>query len=151
MKTHPISDSLSYDRTTGIFYRKLKNGETRKTGTLRKDGYLQCTINKKCYLLHRLAWLFETGRFPENQIDHINRNKKDNRISNLRDVTNSENHFNMPNTKGYYYFKRTKKWVAQIKVNGNCKGLGYFNTEEEARDAYIEAKKNTHKIRGMYV
>jgi hypothetical protein len=82
---------------------------------------------------------------PENmQIDHINNNRLDNRKCNLRIVTMQQNMWNKPKTKGY--FKSRKKWTARITANGEHIHLGTFNTEEEARNAYIKAKEIYHKI-----
>jgi hypothetical protein len=78
-------------------------------------------------------------------LDHINQNRQDNRISNLRMVTNQQNSFNT-NAKGYYWHKKNKKWRSKIHVNGKRIYLGYFNTEIEARQSYLEAKKIHHII-----
>jgi hypothetical protein len=121
-----------------------------------ENGYKQITITPKQYLLHRVnyyAWNQEWNihdSSKNNQIDH----KKDkgnlpknqyNNIENLRVVTSQQNHFNI-NCKGYYWDKKTQKWQAQIRVRGKNKHLGRFNTEDEARQAYLDAKKIYHKI-----
>ena len=78
------------------------------------------------------------------QIDHIDRNRINNHINNLRIVTPQQNCFNR-NAKGYYLDKHNK-YVAQIKLNRKIKHLGYYDTEEEAHNAYLEAKKIYHII-----
>lgn len=88
-------------------------------------GYILGTINKKSYRLHRIVWLWHHGYFPENQIDHINRIRTDNRIENLREVTpacNMRNKGNMrTNTsgvKGVSLVKKSNVWIAQISIYG---------------------------------
>ena len=84
------------------------------------------------------------GNVDFERLDHIDTNKSNNSITNLRILTHQENLFNT-NAKGYYYHKKTNKWVSMIGINYTQKNLGYFNTEEEARNAYLEAKKKYHK------
>ena len=79
-------------------------------------------------------------------IDHINGVKCDNRIENLRSVTNQENQFNRKGTKGYTFDKLLKKYKTQIRLNNELKYIGLFNTEEEARKAYLDAKNEYHII-----
>jgi len=143
---------------------KLENGEIynyRKTKTkiywckitftLGNNGYLKCylTINKKQrgFLFHRLIYLFYNQEWDifntKLVIDHISRNKLDNRIENLRPLTIQENLFNT-DAKGYSFNKG--KWEARIMINRKSKYIGRYNTEEEAHEAYLEAKKKYHKI-----
>jgi hypothetical protein len=92
---------------------------------------------------HRFIYYFMTGEIPE-QVDHINRVKHDNRLQNLRSVTNQQNQFNT-NSKGYSLHKCGKQ-AAHIKVNGVKIHLGLYDTEEEARSAHLAAKAKYHKI-----
>jgi len=78
------------------------------------------------------------------QIDHINGNSKDNRIQNLRKATNQQNSINRKHVKGFSFVKRSEKWEAAIRFNGRAKFLGYFDTEEQAREAYLRAKEKLH-------
>lgn len=80
------------------------------------------------------------------QVDHINGNPLDNRKCNLRIVSNQQNSFNRTKIKGYYYKKQAKKWQSQIMLNDKKIYIGLFDTEEEARNAYLEAKKIYHTI-----
>lgn len=121
---------------TGMFGKVLKSKHA--------EGYLTLNLNKKYKLLqHQLVWYITYGMVVES-IDHINGIKDDNRICNLRSVTNQENAFNRTKAKGYYWNKRDKKWQANIKLNGKSINLGYFITEEEARQAYLDAKLIYH-------
>ena len=85
---------------------------------------------------------------PGYQIDHINGDKLDNRRCNLRIVTASENQRNRRNVKGYTYCKRNKKWLAYLFLDGHFKNLGYFKTEEEAKEARQVAKEKYYTIIG---
>ncbi len=95
--------------------------------------------------IHQFAFYTIYGYVPE-LIDHINRVKNDNRIINLREVTQQENNFNT-NAKGYSWHKRQKKWQASIRKDYKVIHLGCFEIEEEARNAYLEAKKIYHIIK----
>jgi hypothetical protein len=118
----------------------------------RKDGYLLILIGDKNYYVHRVIYklyhpewdIYDNSR--ENRIDHENRNRADNRIINLRNVTEQENQFNRNNTKGYYWNKQRNRWIAQIQVNRKHIYLGRFNNEEDARKAYLDGKKIYHVI-----
>ena len=86
-----LKELLDYNPETGLFtwnvYNNIKNKTT--AGTF-NDGYIQIKIKQKIYQAHRLAWLYVYGEWPKGQIDHINGIRDDNRIENLRDVTNRE-------------------------------------------------------------
>jgi hypothetical protein len=125
--------------------------------TDKDTGYKRVSITPKKYLLHRVNyyahnqdWDIHNSCIKTNSIDH----KKDkgdlpkhqyNNIENLRVVTNQENSFNT-NAKGYYWNKQKQKWHARIMVNCKYKHLGYFDLEEDARQAYLEAKEIYHII-----
>lgn len=139
-----LKEMLHYDEDTGIFTRKTKVAN-RLAGTVsganHNKGYLQITIDGENFLAHRLVWLYVYGKWPQNQIDHINRNKKDNRILNLRDVSNSTNQMNIGlrshNSSGVTGVVKSSKshkpWAAQIHRNNKKIFLGYFHTVEEAK------------------
>lgn len=125
----------------------------KRAGALRPDGYISICIEGKSYQAHRLAWLFVHGLMPEQQIDHINMNRSDNRIINLRDVHQSINQQNRYVRKklsalptGVCVFKRNLKRPYQAKIwkNGKTIHLGYFETADLAHSAYIKARKDIH-------
>lgn len=124
----------------------------KKTGTIVKKnllGYREIKFKGKTYKEHRLIWLIHYGVLPPKgyDIDHINHDRSDNRIHNLRLATRSQNCMNRrpKESLGTTYCKVREKWVAQIKVSGVRKWLGYFDTAEEAKQAYLEAKRIYHK------
>lgn len=108
--------------------------------------YVRCKIKVndkwKTKSLHRFLTKAEDGL----QIDHIDGNPLDNRRSNLRAVTHQQNHFNRTSARGCYWNKLLKKYQAQITVDGKQIHLGCFDTEQEARAAYLEAKEKYHII-----
>jgi hypothetical protein len=115
-------------------------------GCLSKDGYRVFQYRKKQWYEHRIVWEMHNGEIPDGLfIDHINRDKADNRIENLRLVTTQENGFNR-GAKGYRFVEREGKWKAAIKKDGTIIHLGYFRTENEAADAYAKAKEIHHKL-----
>lgn len=132
---------LNYDPKTGVFtnrtFRGLRALEGAEAGNITSNGYIDVTIRKRKYKAHRLAWLYVYGEWPENNIDHINRIKTDNRISNLRDVTQAENGRNKSTHKnntsgvtGVDYHKG--QWRARIRVNRKSLHLGYYATMADA-------------------
>lgn len=148
---------FDYDPHTGNFYRKVSPTNSVKVGdiagTLTKKGYIDIGIDGERYLAHRLAWLIETGEFPKEQIDHINCVKNDNRIANLRCVSNSVNQQNKKTASnknssgllGVSWMERAKKWKAQIQLNKSVIYLGLFEDKEQAHHAYVQAKRSLHE------
>jgi len=126
------------------FNKKLKKW-TVCEGTLNGEGYLRMGIDGKMYLCHRvLGHVFGIlDLHSPLKIDHIDRNRTNNSISNLRPATNQQNQFNT-DAKGYYWNKRDKKWKAHIGLNGKQIHLGYFDTEQQASQAYQNAKLIYH-------
>ena len=139
---------LAY-RSDGVLIWKRPFGSRAKAGFaagwINKKGYLHMSFNKKKYNVHRIVWAIVKREDPlELQIDHINENKLDNRIANLRRATKKQNACNKKAVKGYYFAKRQKKWKGQIRADGKPIHLGYFDTEEQAREAYLRAKEKLH-------
>jgi hypothetical protein len=114
----------------------------------RSSGYIkiQISYNKKRYSIrgHQFIW-YDVYKEIVDCIDHINMVRDDNRIENLRSVTIQQNGFNR-NAKGYCWCKLNKKWMSSIKSDSGYKNLGYFDNEQEAHQAYLEAKKIYHII-----
>lgn len=128
-----------------------KNSEKVAFRVARKDGYLQGKIARVSYLSHRVAWAIDRGAWPDSDIDHINGDRSDNRIVNLREATDTENGRNRGKNKnnrsgykGVSKFKNEKRWGARICENGNKHYLGSFHTPEAAYAAYCEAAKRLH-------
>lgn len=146
-----VKTLLDYDPETGIFVWKVsrrKRLQGVKAGRISNKGYVQISIDDKRYSAHRLAWLVYYGEFPNGWLDHINRNKSDNRISNLRIATNQQNQFNqgLPSNntsgfKGVVWNKNQGKWNAAMTLNGKRHHLGTFETKEEASAAYEKFAK----------
>ena len=147
-----LKEKLELFKEKGWTYNKETGEVFSHTGKIKNTtnylGYIQCglIVDTKSVKVqaHQLAWYLSTGNVP-NTIDHINRIKNDNRFINLRNVTIQENTFNT-NAKGYCWSKSKKKFRSNICISGKLKFLGYYNTEEEARKAYLDAKKIYHLI-----
>ncbi len=144
---------LDYEPETGIFTWKVRAASNVKVGDAagcqNGDGYLRITVQSRKYKAHRLAWLHFHGVWPKDQLDHINRNRADNRIANLREVTNKQNMQNAGkyshNTSGHpgvYWDKKRSKWRATIRHNQKLIHLGYFSILEDA----IAARKAAEKL-----
>ena len=151
-----LHELFDYDASTGNFIRKTNVTYNAKIGDVAgcKDhstGYLRLRIDGKAYYCHRLAWFYVHGSLPAMQIDHINGNRTDNRIENLREASNYENCLNNSlrtnNTSGYIgvsWSKNMKKWESYITSNQKRIKLGYFDDPEKAHQAYVEAKQKLH-------
>ena len=128
------------------YWRLMKQSNTNK-------GYKKVYIGKNyqvhrvMYYIHNPEWDIDDSR-RDNSIDHIDGDKQNNSIENLRVVTNAQNGWNNSHTKckGYYWDKKNKKFKAHIKVNYKQIHLGCFDLESDARNAYLEAKKIYHII-----
>lgn len=140
-----VRDLLNYNPSTGIFTwaNPLQKARiSRLAGwTNKENGYHFLRIDGYIYAGQRIAWLYINGTEPKGEIDHINGNRTDNRISNLRDVTQQQNCQNSTKAKGFGKYPYLKKFKAYIAINGKQKHLGYFSKEEDARAAYLKAKK----------
>lgn len=138
--TEELRRQFDYDPETGIMTRKtgiLGHSAGAPVGTLHHTGY----VTTKSVGVHRLAWQYVYGTAPPCSIDHINGDRADNRISNLRLATNSQNQANRKAapSRGASWNKSCQKWQAQIKVEGRSIYLGLFATQAEAQDAYARA------------
>jgi|KBSSwiStaDraftv2_1062776.scaffolds.fasta_scaffold633658_2 hypothetical protein len=150
---------LRYEPDTGKFFWLKRPGGGARTdlvgkqaGCVNDKNYRVIMIDSKEYAAHRLAWLYVYGDWPANQIDHINRNRTDNRIVNLREATGPQNCANAKarssrsGLKGAHWNKRYGgKWSATIHRNGRAQWLGYFSTAKKAHTAYCKAAKGVDK------
>lgn len=142
-----LKEVLDYAPETGVFTRKVSGAVA---GGNDGRGYVRLRVDGKKYKAHRLAWFYVYGTWPNGQIDHINRVKSDNMITNLRDVDNSCNKMNnylarKDNAIGVLGVSRRKcGYVARITSNGETITLGTFKCVSDASDAYLEAKKIYH-------
>lgn len=154
-----LKELLSYNPETGIFTRlSARSGQDKGSvaGGLNDQGYVKISIDNKIYRAHRLAWLYMTGEWPEDQIDHINNIRSDNRFSNIRQATHSENNrntglsiSNKSGSKGVSWSKWHNKWRARINIDKSIaesqglktkyKSLGFFESKREATNAYKAA------------
>jgi hypothetical protein len=110
-------------------------------------GYLNIELKYKSYKQHRIVGMVYLGldiTDVTKYIDHIDRVRDNNNVTNLQIVNHQENGFNV-GAKGYCWHKRIKKWQANIKLNKQIH-LGYFDNEEDARNAYLEAKEKYHVV-----
>lgn len=140
---------MDYDQETGGFVRKVDVAPNAragsKLGNKTSAGYIQICVKSKLYVAHRLAWYWVTGEWPEAEIDHINRCRSDNRWSNLRAATRSQNMMNKGHARKYDLPRGVsqagRRFQAQIKVGGKFKHIGMFATADAAHAAWIEAAR----------
>jgi hypothetical protein len=148
-----LKNLLEYDPNTGEF---VWVASKKIAGSLMPHGYIRIVIQKQKYYAHRLAWLYVYGYTPPNSIDHIDRRKNNNRISNLRLATQSENAQNQSlrknNLSGYVgvsFDKRAKKWSAYIMVKRRKFGLGNYCRLIDAVNARKQAEFQHHSHRTL--
>lgn len=156
--THEVvRATFSYDPETGVIKRiaglaRYRTG--KQAGWINNAGYWMVSVRGGCLLAHRLIWFYVTGKWPDGDIDHINRDRSDNRWINLRDVSHQVNQQNVGSIKtfkqktslvGANWDKSTKNWKACICVDGKNIHLGRFGTDVEAHKAYVAAKRRLHE------
>ena len=127
--------AIAYNPATGDFTWKVSRGTVKagdSAGSI-SDGYLRIKFSGQRVFAHRLAWLFMYGRMPKDQIDHIDGDRTNNRITNLREVDHKTNHrnlrispFNTSGVMGVGWHKPDQRWQARIKVDGLLMHLGNF-------------------------
>lgn len=146
-------EALRYDPATGLIYRKSAKGERANVpaGHVHKNGYVKINLDSVIISAHRFAWMIFYGEIPKGQIDHIDRNKGNNRIENLRLVNHQINQQNrgMPSRNNKTGFlgvtKMHGKFRASIRFGGKQVTIGFFNSPEEASEAYKNAKRVLHE------
>lgn len=150
-----LREALAYHPETGVFvWAEGRPRSGKVAGWINAHGYRVISISKVEFLAHHLAWLYIHGKLPKYEIDHMNGNRCDNRIDNLRDVprvTNTQNQrlrrrSGAPGLPlGTVYDKERQKYAAYIGVDGRTIALGRFSTPEEAGAAYVAAKRLLHR------
>ena len=147
-----------YCRVRGVLFNRIDRPGA-KAGAMagwidKTHGYTFIKFRGKAYRSHNVIWLMETGSFPDGEIDHKDINRSNNRISNLRDVTRSQNTMNRNKQAnnstgiiGTAYHKRDKVFTAYINRDGKRHHLGYFPTLQKAADARKAAEK---ELFGVY-
>lgn len=146
-----VRELLDYDPETGFFYNRMARANVpagSAAGSMTSHGYIRISVDDKSYRAHRLAWLWMTGRWPKAFVDHRDTNKSNNRWSNLREATKSQNmanthlqNNNKTGCKGVYFYKAYSKYAAQIWKDGQQTFLGYFDTFEQAKVAREHAAR----------
>lgn len=161
-----LKEALTYNQYTGEWtwkerperhfasFRAFKIWNKRyslkKTYNINRKGYIDIVLNNRKYRAHRLAFLYVDGYIPENQVDHIDGNRKNNKYDNLREVNNKCNHQNCKLSKlsksgitGVHYYPERKKWLARIMIDGKTINLGAYDTKDDAAIArYLEERDN---------
>ncbi len=149
-----LRELLDYSPETGEFRWRVRRGSARSGSVAggQNLGYRTIRVDHTLYMAHRIAWLHAYSEWPEHEIDHVNGIKHDNRTVNLRKATRAENTENQRKVKkdtvsgllGVSLDDRRNKFQARIKLNGKSSSLGYFDTAEEAHQAYLVAKRELH-------
>ena len=150
-----LRQSLHYDAQSGLFTRLSRTSTCVQIGEIagckKPDGYVSIRLLGFGYMAHRLAWLYMTGAWPQDEIDHINGQRSDNRWGNLRSVSRSVNQQNLrtpnaDNRAGFLGVSRDgSRWKARIKINGKQSHIGRFDTPQLAHAAYVAAKRTIHE------
>jgi hypothetical protein len=133
-----------------VFWKENRGAKTKKgdrAGSLNSTGYRQIQLNYRSYCEHRIIWLLVHGVWPDNHLDHINGDRLDNRIENLRDVTHRDNlrAFRKPTRgassqyRGVSWHKQKNQWCAEITFNGKSTFIGLFKCEVAAAEAWDAA------------
>jgi hypothetical protein len=152
-----VREIFDYDQSTGVVTRKRSVSRNTKAGqqagSINGHGYRDVRVLLKTYPLHRIIWLYVYGYLPSKKIDHINRNRLDNRLANLREVDDAENaknisipRHNKSGCTGVSWYSSRKKWTVTIKVNGKNKWLGCYDTIFEAAAVRRSAEHHIYKL-----
>lgn len=143
-----LLEALHYDSRTGEFTCRSPRGGTRgvgaSAGTTRKDGYRNIRLDGHMVLAHRLAWFYVNGKWPSHHLDHVDGDRSNNRINNLREASPKQNAANVKvhrdNRSGLKGVHRNgRRWRAEIMAGGVRQHLGYFDTQDDAHRAYQAA------------
>jgi hypothetical protein len=153
MTSEELAKVLEYDGETGLFRWKMPRRKMARSwfpGSEHRSGYMAIQINRRSYLAHRLAFLLMTGNWPNGDVDHFDRVRSNNKWSNLRAVTASQNGANKGVWKNKLHglpkgvFKvsaNPDRFVAKIALGGRLKHLGTFGCIEDAAEIYAKSHK----------
>lgn len=155
MTADRLRDLVSYDPNTGQFTRRVSAGTLNVgdvVGWSGKHGHIYAGIGGHRIALHRAAWLYVFGKWPDRDIDHIDGDPSNNRIANLRDVSKDINLQNQRRAKrtnktgliGAFVDSQRGNFQSSIQVSGKSISLGRFQTADQAHQAYVAAKRNLH-------
>jgi len=154
MQQETLHKYLHYDPDTGVFTWKVDRRQKLKgkvAGNPMSNGYLQIMLEGKTYLAHRLVWLYMTGEFPPELLDHKDKNRINNKWDNLRPVTRTENTYNKTPTPGKSGLPGVEEvktgFRASISVNNKSVHLGVFASKEAASEAYLQARNKYYIIK----
>lgn len=146
-----VKELLDYDPETGLFARKLPSGRRVPCSTrLNSWGYVLVGVDRRSIGAHRLAWFYMTGEWPEDDVDHRDRNRANNRFDNLRPASRAENMQNLGEAHRDSAIpllgvsRKRGRFAASIAVDGKRKYLGAYGTPKEAHEAYLAAKRELH-------
>lgn len=151
-----LREVFDYDPDTGQLRRKIRMGSRGAVGALvgsiGSEGYRVVCIDGERYYAHRLIWLHVYGMWPNAQVDHVDGDRSNNCLSNLRDVNASQNQQNLRGArrnsstgiKGVFWSDRSKKYTVQIGINGKRKSLGLFSDIDVAAGVYARAASKLH-------
>lgn len=155
-----LRDLFDY-REDGQLVRKVSRGRGAKSsrwkagttiGHMTTGGYILASVDYSIYKLHRLIWLWHYGSFPGKHLDHIDGNPSNNRIENLREVNCAENMQNqrrprINNKLGFQgVYQVNQRYRAVLTTNKKATHIGYFDTPEEAHQAYLMEKRKQHSF-----
>jgi hypothetical protein len=148
-----LREYLEYNDTTGIFTYKITRSNKlagSTAGSTDTNGYIMISINNCKFLAHRLAWLYIYGQWPDSDLDHIDGNRTNNSINNLRKATRSQNNYNKTSNRNKNNYRgvcktSSGKFSASIKVIGRDVYIGNFMTAEEASLAYEDKAREIQK------
>lgn len=156
MNYYDENNRLCYNSESGLFmWMVSERGVSigKLAGCVSSAGYLVIRLDRKPYRAHRLAWFLVHGEWPQGEIDHIDGDRLNNRLNNLRVVDragNSQNRRNAPANNlscgllGVSWNKQHKKWQAKLMAHKVRHHVGYFSDPVEAHAAYMEAKARLH-------
>jgi hypothetical protein len=152
-----VQELFLYEESSGNLIRKKSVSTNTKAGDVvgikNSHGYLHFRINRKLFFVHRVVWLFHKGSWPTGVIDHINRNKLDNRIENLRDTTIQANNINKDlqrnnktGIRNVSWRDRNKVFCASCRRGGKQNYLGEFKNAKDAEQAVIKFRQSIGEL-----